>query len=41
MGKREEWLAKVKENVAGRPYRPFATLEERLVQPLMVNNRWD
>lgn len=41
LGKREKWLAKVKEEVVGRPYRPHATLEDRLVGPLKVSNSWD
>jgi len=39
LGKHEKWLAKVKSVV--KPYRPNATLEDRLVAPLKARDQWE
>jgi len=39
LGKHEKWMANVKSKV--KPYRPNATLEDRLVAPLNTAKNWD
>lgn len=41
LGKHETRLEALKEACKLRPYRPDATLEDRLAGPLMATNKWD